>query len=115
MRWTALALALACSLGCSSDGRLATAPRTAGRLVVFVHWQDQGVPDRRLEIVELHVTQFTDRDGVADFLLPAGKYTLRAYVNMGGPGGFSDVSVTVRLGATERVEVADCLPCVSPS
>jgi len=82
---------------------------------VFVHWQDQGVPDRRLEIVELHVTQLTDRDGVADFLLPAGTYTLRAYVNTGGPGGYSDVSVTVRWGATERVEVADCLPCVSPS
>src|SRR5258706_3321218 len=115
MRWTVLALALVCSLGCSSDGRFSAAPRTASRLVVFVHWGDQGVPDRRLEILELRVTQFTDGYGVADFLLPAGKYTLRAYVNMGGPGGFSDVSVTVRLGTTERVEVADCPPCVNPS
>jgi len=115
MRWTALALALVCCLSWSCDGGSPIAPRSAGRLVVFVHWQDQGVPDRRLEIVELHLTQLTDSAGIADFLLPAGKYTLRAHVNMGGPGGFTDVSVTVKLGATERVEVADCLPCVGSS
>lgn len=114
MRWTALALALVCSLSCSCDGGFPTAPRSHGRLVVFVHWQDQGLPDRRLEIVELRVEQLTNSAGIADFALPAGRYTLRAYVNRGGPPGFSDQSVTMRRDATERVEVTDCLPCVSP-
>jgi hypothetical protein len=85
-----------------------------GVLLVFVHWQGQGVEGRRLEIVELNVVQMTNPDGWARFALPAGAYTLHADVNRGGPPIGIDLGVTVRAGQTTRVEVGDCLPCSAP-
>ena len=84
-----------------------------GQLIVFVHWQNQGLPDRRVEIVELGMEQFTNARGVARFALPPGVYTLHADVNGPGPPIGVDRSVTVRRGQTTRVEVIDCLPCVA--
>ncbi len=109
----ALAMLLVASLpGC---GRSTTAPETTGRLVVFVYWQGQGLPDRQLQIVELDLVRRTNSAGVAEVLLPAGSYTLRAFITVGGPAGFQDFAVTIRPGETDRLSVQDCLPCVSPN
>ena len=84
-----------------------------GELITFVHWQNQGLPDRRVEIVELGQVQVTNARGVAKFTLPPGVYTLHADVNGPGPPIGVDLSVTVRRGQTTRIEVIDCLPCVA--
>ena len=106
-----LAVLSATSLSCE---RSTEAP-PRGRLQVFVHWENQALADRRLEIVELGAVQVTDRNGLAEFVLPPGTFTLRAYVNVGGPAGRRDVSVDVAEGRTTRVGVFDCLPCMSPT
>ena len=114
-RFTAVLL---CAASLSCGGRSPTTPPTPpmpgveGRLVVFVSWNGQGIADRRLEIVELGLSQTTDSRGIAAFSLPAGSYTLRAFVNRGGPVGATDIGVTIRSAETKRVEVGDCLPCV---
>src|SRR5439155_3150511 len=96
-------------------GRPPTAPAVSSRLEVFVEWRGSGLENRRLEIVELGLAQVTDANGNAAFRLPAGSYTLRAFVNRGGPPRAYDQSVITRAGETERVEVWDCVPCMSPS
>ncbi len=111
---TVLALVFLCGLGLSCGGKSPGAPRVDSRLEVFVHWGDQGLADRRLEIVEQGMVRLTDSTGIAEFVLPAGTYTLRAYVNVGGPAGHTDLVVVTRPGGTMHVEVVDCLPCVSP-
>ena len=108
-----VALALLCGLSLSCGGTLPTALRADSRLVVFVNWQGRGLAGRQLEIVDLGLVRTTDGGGIAVFGLPAGSHTLRAYVNAGGPPRSSDVSVATRRGETERVEIVDCLPCVS--
>jgi hypothetical protein len=84
-----------------------------GTLVVFVYWDGQGLPGRHLVIVELDQEQFTNERGVARFTLPPGMYTLHADVNGPGPPIGEDFQVTVRRGQTTRLDVLDCLPCVS--
>jgi hypothetical protein len=106
-----LAVLSATSLSCEGS----TAAPSRAHLQVFVHWENQALADRRLEIVELGEVQVTDRNGMAEFVLPPGTFTLRAYVNLGGPAGHRDVSVNVAEGRTTRVEVIDCLPCMSPT
>jgi hypothetical protein len=112
-----VALVLLCCMGISCGGGSPLQPWPDSRLVVFVHWDDTGLADKRLEVVELGIVKITDASGLAVFPLPAGTYTLRAYdINMGGPGReFVDRTVTTRRGDTTRVEVADCLPCVAPA
>jgi len=106
-----LVLLYAASVSCVD--RSPIAPLVGSRLEVHVSWQGESLPDRRLEIVELGLVQQTNAQGVALFNLPAGSHTLRAFVNGGGPSAFRDVPVTTRAGETERLEVADCVPCVS--
>ena len=117
MRKTALLAVALCGLSLSCGGRSvapSVAPSVVGQLEVFVHWGDQPVADRQLMIVELNLVRWTDATGTAVFQIPAGSYTLRAFVNSGGPSGYRDEAVTVQPRMTERVEVMDCLPCVSP-
>ena len=85
-----------------------------GKLVVRVVWDGQGVPDKRVEVLELHLTGQTDEAGYAKFDVRAGEYTLRAYdINRGGPPMlYIDTKVTVMAGKEVRIEVLDCLPCV---
>lgn len=106
------ALLFSSSLAC--HGTDVTAARRDSRLVVFVHWQNHGLPDRSLTIVELDMERTTNQDGLAEFRLPPGTYTLRAFVNAGGPPLYVDRTVTLEKGETLRVEVVDCVPCVSP-
>jgi hypothetical protein len=110
-----VALALFCATGLACGGRSSpTAPAPNGRLDVLVSWDGQGVSDRLLEIVELGLSLRTDSAGMATFHLPAGNYTLRAYVTSPGPSAARDYAVTARAGETVHVDVVDCLPCVSP-
>src|SRR5262245_2598473 len=85
-----------------------------GRLIVRVVWDGQGVPGKRIEVLELHLTGTTDATGYATFDLRPGDYTLRAYdINRGGPAMLSiDTKVTVAAGTEVRIEVRDCRPCV---
>ena len=106
-----LAVLSATSLSCG----LSTEAPSRGHLQVFVHWENEALAGRRLEIVELGAVQVTDRNGTAEFVLPPGTFTLRAYVNAGGPAGTKDVRVDVLEGQTTRVDVIDCLPCLGPT
>ena len=84
------------------------------KLTVRVVWDGQGVPDKRVEVLELHLTGTTNATGYATFDLRAGDYTLRAYdINRGGPAMlYIDTKVTIVAGKEVRIEVLDCLPCV---
>jgi uncharacterized protein (DUF2141 family) len=97
-----------------SDPNESIAPSKPGKLVVHVYWDAQGVPDKRVEVLELHLTAKTDAAGYAIFEPPSGRYTVRAYdINRGGPATRSiDTTVTITPGKETRVEVFDCLPCV---
>jgi len=108
-------LALACALGVSCDGGSPLAPRMDSGLRVFVHWEDVGLPQKRLEILELGMEKVTDENGIAEFLVPAGTYTLRAYdINRGGPPvPHIDFAVTTTRAQMTRFEIVDCLPCVA--
>ena len=108
---------LICAVWLTGSCQDATAPvqlPDSGKLVVRVFWNDQGVPDKRVEVLELHLTGKTDEAGYATFDLPAGEYTLRAYdINRGGPSMlYIDTSVTITAGKEVRIEVLDCLDCV---
>ncbi len=113
-RHAVLALATICLLGVSCGRTSPQSPEFESHLVVYVHWGDTGLAQKRLEIVELGVVKLTDASGIAVFTLPAGTYTLRAYgINVPGPPpAFVDIAVTTTWRRTTRVEVVDCLPCV---
>ena len=111
----ALALAGIALMSCEVSRTTGPIPLNDSRLEVYVHWGDNGLADRRLEILELGLERFTDETGIAEFLLPAGTYTLRAYVNRGGPSSWLDVNVTTTPGRTTRIEIVDCTPCVTPA
>jgi hypothetical protein len=84
-----------------------------GFISVFVHW-DEGLAGKRVAVLELGREGVTNEDGIVNFRVPAGGYTVRVYeINRGGPAVlYVDTKVTV--GAHERttVDVIDCLPCV---
>jgi hypothetical protein len=94
----------------------ATAPvgqLESGKLIVRVVWDGQGVPDKRVEVLELDLTGTTDAAGYATFELPQGDYTLRAYdINRGGPAQHIDTTVTIEARHAVRIEIQDCVPCV---
>ena len=110
------ALIIAVCVGACSDSDSGVHPvkETSGRVVAHVFWDGQGLPDMRVELVELGLELKTDADGLAEFTVPTGTYTLRAYdINRGGPGmPYIDMDVTVKADETTRVEIANCLPCV---
>lgn len=113
---TALLASLACLILASCEDGLPPGPAPNGRLAVRVHWQEVGVPGRRLELPEIGATRITDRAGLAEFIVPAADYVLRAHeINIGGPPPpFLEYKATVRGGETTRIDVVDCLPCVAP-
>jgi hypothetical protein len=86
----------------------------AGRLEVYVHWDNQPQANKRVELVELKQEKLTNTAGLTDFNLLQGTYTLRVYgINRGGPlQEFYEQPVTTKAGETTRIEVLDCIPCV---
>jgi hypothetical protein len=85
-----------------------------GQVVVQVYFDDQGIPDKRVELVELGLLRTTNGDGLVRFVVPAGEYTVRAYeINRGGPVLlYVDVKTKVTPGERSRLRIFDCLPCV---
>ena len=85
-----------------------------GTIQVFVHWDGDGVSGKRVELLERHRVMKTDEEGVVEFVVRPGDYTVRVYdLNLGGPPlRYVDTKVTVVAGEVTRVEVVDCLPCV---
>jgi hypothetical protein len=86
----------------------------AGRLEVYVHWDNQPLANKRVELVELKQEKPTNTAGLVDFNLLQGNYTLRVYdINRGGPlQEFFEQPVITKAGETTRIEVLDCIPCV---
>jgi hypothetical protein len=83
-----------------------------GTIVVYVHWGDQGLPDKRVELVELKRVLTTDEEGLAEFVVPVGDFTVRAYeINRGPTWEYIDTEVTVTSGDEVRVDIIDCIPC----
>jgi hypothetical protein len=123
MRLIAFVPAVCCALlvtSCSESGPVqpsesANRPMTfeSGRIAVYVHWGGQGVPDKRVELLGLHLEGKTDAGGMAEFIAPVGDYTVRVYdINRGGPSlWYFDTKVTVMPDQEVTVDVVDCLPC----
>ena len=85
-----------------------------GTVVVFIHWDNQGLEDMRVELVDLGIELKTDSEGLAEFVVPPGRYTVRAYdINQGGPVlDHIDTEIVVQPYQTVRIEIVNCLPCV---
>ena len=107
---TVLAILLLC-VTTSACSRSPAAPPVQGTLEVTVSWNGQGLPDRRLEILVLGLVKETDARGIAVFELQPGRYTLRAFVNRGGPTGAYDQVVVVPAGESVKVDITDCVLC----
>ena len=107
-----LAVAGLVSVSCGHDSP--TKPAVDSRVEVYVFYGNEGLADRKLELLEVGLVTQTDGTGIAEFVVPAGTYTLRAYgITTGGPGRpYLDFTVKTTPSETTRVEVFDCLPCV---
>jgi len=120
LRLLAMSLACIACLSCSAKPTSQVAPtvlgqESEGQLQVFVHWQDEPLADRQIEVVELGLVKRSDASGFVTFEVPPGTYTLRSYVTSPGPAAYVDAAVTVAAGETENVKVQDCLPCLGPN
>jgi hypothetical protein len=84
------------------------------QIIAYVHWQDQGLSGKKIVLVGDRDTIYTDANGFAKFLVPAGRYTLRAYyINRGGPCcGSIDFNVETVPAEVKMIDIVDCLPCV---
>lgn len=107
-----LAIALA---SCGDD--ITKPPNGTGKVEVYVFWNEAGVPDKQIEIVETGDSGMTDWQGLILFDLPVGTYTVRAHgIGTPGPGRpYVDNAATVLRGETARVEVYDCQFCRAPA
>lgn len=85
-----------------------------GIIVVFVHWEAQGIPGKLVELVGTDRSELTDGNGLARFRVSAGAYTVRVHdLNRGGPPlRYLDFKVSVDPYQQEKIDVIDCLPCV---
>lgn len=85
-----------------------------GSIVTYVHWDNQAMAGKKIELVQTRETKLTDSAGAADFSVPPGKYTIRAYdINRGGPSLRSiDFDIEVHAAETTKIDILDCLPCV---
>ena len=83
------------------------------RIVVYVHWQETPV-QRKIEILETGESLETNDEGLAEFKIKPGNYTVCAYgINRGGPCcAYIDEHVTVKANETRKLEFIDCLLCV---
>jgi hypothetical protein len=95
--------------GCSDMGE-----EPPSLIVAKVHWEDQGVPNIPVVLLQTGDSVRTDSSGLAVFSVSPGKYVLRAYgINRGGPAlQYIDIDVEAKKGETTLVEIVDCLPCV---
>ncbi|MBI1805524.1 MAG: hypothetical protein HYR76_00570 [Ignavibacteria bacterium] len=90
-------------------------PMPMSRIVSYVHWQNEGIAGKKIELVQTGETKLTDSTGLAEFSVLAGHYVIRAFeINRGGPSARSiDFSVDTHSGETATVDIIDCLPCLA--
>jgi hypothetical protein len=110
------------TMACNGSGPYAPAdPSTSrlstfetGMISVYVHWGEEGLAGKQVEVLELDRLEITNDDGIANFRVRAGAYTVRVYeINRGGPPlRYVDTKVTVTAHERTTVDVVDCLPCV---
>jgi uncharacterized protein (DUF2141 family) len=81
---------------------------------VFVHWDQEGLPDKTVEVVEANLTRVTGENGIATFRVRPGTYTVRVHeINQGGPAlRYIDLKAFVEPYGRVKLTVVDCLPCV---
>jgi hypothetical protein len=84
-----------------------------GTISVYVHWGEEGLAGKRVEVLGLDRVSTTNEDGIANFRVRAGAYVVRVYeINRGGPSlRYVDTKVTVAAHERTMVDVIDCLPC----
>jgi hypothetical protein len=87
--------------------------QSSSLIIANVHWQDQGVPDIPIVLVQTGDTVRTASNGLAIFSVSAGHYVIRAFgINRGGPVlQHIDFEVEARPGDIAVVDIIDCLPC----
>jgi hypothetical protein len=88
-------------------------PPAMSHIVSYVYWADQGVAGKQIDLVPTSSTKVTDSKGIAEFTVPAGRYTLRAYgIGTPGPGRpFVDFNVETTPGLTTTINIFDCQDC----
>ena len=93
---------------------LSLPPIPLSHIQVLVHWQQMGIKGTRIVLMETQDTVETDSNGRAQFTVPSGNYTLRAFgINRGGPISlYIDYPVVTLPGETTQVDIIDCLPCL---
>jgi hypothetical protein len=110
-----ITLLFALILSACSDLGEETPPLIYPTLIVAkVHWEDRGVPDIPIVLLQTGDTVRTDSNGLAVFSVFPGNYVLRALgINRGGPALRSlDFDVEAKKGESTIVDIVDCLPCV---
>src|SRR5579872_5044270 len=116
MRYYLIALvALPVMLSCKQP--VPSAPGATGVIEVkvqLVGTPQQPDPGKRIAVLETRDTLVTDANGIVDFTVAPGKYTVRAFeIGTPGPGRpYIDSLVVVRLADTTRVTYVDCPACL---
>lgn len=104
--------AACCVLMLLSCGSSPTAP--GGRVLVYVSQDGSGpAPGKRIEIVGTSLSQTTDENGLALFIVRAGSYVVRAYeIWTPDPSHpYVEQSVEVQSARISRAEFNDCRIC----
>jgi hypothetical protein len=98
-------------LACSDLGEK---PPAAAVIFARVHWQDQGIPNIPVVLVQTRDSVQTDSKGLATFSVSPGSYTVRAFgIKRGGPVlEHVDFDIEAKEGETTFVDIVDCLPCL---
>ncbi len=86
----------------------------SSQIIAHVHWQEFDEAGKKIVLVEIKDTMYTDTSGLTKFIVPAGHYTLRAFgINRAGPCCRPiDFTVDVAPNEIKTVDIVDCLPCV---
>lgn len=109
-------IAATCLFSLASCGRSPLAP--GGRLLVYVSENGDGPSaGKTIEIQGTSLRQTTDENGIVEFIVPAGRWVVRAYdIGTPGPGRpFVEQTVEIERARTSRAEFNDCTMCRSPS
>jgi hypothetical protein len=101
-------------LGCTDGGEEPNSLVPPTLILARVHWEDQGVPDVPVVLLQTGDSVRTDANGLAAFSVSPGKNVIRAYgINRGGPVyRYVDFDVDAKEGETSLVDIVDCLPCL---
>ena len=88
--------------------------QTLSKIVAYVHSGDHGVAGKQIILVQMGDTLRTDSNGLAEFSVAAGKYTVRALeINGGGPSlRVLNFDIETNPGQTTKIDIIDCEACM---